>query len=680
MNPSNSPTKSNGAATVDAVTTPCDVNESHSVYINPNPTFSEIARPWVARGFKVIPVARGAKRPVWTGWPQISETNTVDQMQALCDNDRRFARWNCGLMADPSFHCVLDCDSLGLVEQIERETGRKIPETLTVKSAGKGCPHFYFLPTPKSRELNNKSAVSTEGHSFDFWVWHQQTLAPGSIKEPSGSRYQLVRDVPMVPIPDWLVDWIAAQHRAHSDASGDADAGALGQLKAAYQRNLNPEDMYNIDGLAIDSCQHPTIHSLACFIWDGERSEEDMVEILETVWTTYCSRDYERATSDTGLSEIERIVQNVMEKEPCLPNRTSGGPIFGKTVKQDGLPAPQRRRFSHADLLARVSAEPEPQIIDGLLGIRAQAIAVGESTIGKTPLFLQMALCVANGVPFMGMPVKQGRVMILDYENEETPLADMLGALSGFLGTTSPVDAGMLQIVTSPGSQKEAFAEVADFKPALVIVDSLRGFDPLAETKSDAAALMFEKLKRFETAWLIIHHPRKDSTDSNDKKVPLDAAVRVVDWLQAASGTRALINQSSTRIAVDSPGPAIPGELLMRWNLKGLGDKGPLYISREVDGQGDPAGYQKLTGADLMKNEHQALLRTLLGSRKATPPMHFRDVQSALVGTKPKQIARFLDAAIDVGVASVDGKARSKNRVYTFQEGAPVNGSFSVGY
>jgi hypothetical protein len=151
-------------------------------HVNDNPTFKELALPWAARGFKTIPVARGAKRPVWTGWPTIAETETVDQMQARCDRDKRFTRWNAGLMADPNFHCVLDCDSPGLVEQIERETGRKIPETLTVRSAGKGCPHFYFKPTPKSHELKNKSAETKEGHSFDFWVWHQQTLAPGSIK------------------------------------------------------------------------------------------------------------------------------------------------------------------------------------------------------------------------------------------------------------------------------------------------------------------------------------------------------------------------------------------------------------------------------------------------------------------------------------------------------------------
>jgi hypothetical protein len=157
------------------------MNPTSPAQNNPNPRFTELALPWAARGFKVIPVARGAKRPVWLDWPRISETETIDQMQARCDNDRRYSGWNCGLMADPEFHCALDCDDLGLVDEIERETGRKIPDTMTVTSAGKGCSHLYFKPTPRSRALKSRSAPTSEGRSFDFWVWHRQTLAPGSI-------------------------------------------------------------------------------------------------------------------------------------------------------------------------------------------------------------------------------------------------------------------------------------------------------------------------------------------------------------------------------------------------------------------------------------------------------------------------------------------------------------------
>jgi AAA domain-containing protein len=349
-------------------------------------------------------------------------------------------------------------------------------------------------------------------------------------------------------------------------------------------------------------------------------------------------------------------------------NETAANSTLTEVLPRSAILAPvkKRRRFSHAELIARVSAEPEPQIIEGLLGIYAQAIAVGESTIGKTPLFLLMALCVVYGLAFLGMRVKRGRVMILDYENEDTPLADMLEALCNFLCVPNPIDENMLAIVASPASQKEALEEVADFKPDLVIVDSLRGFEPRAEKDSEAAALMFDRLRRFKNAWVIIHHPRKDRDDNFDK-LPLSEAVRVVDWLQEASGHRALLNQSSTRIAVESSGPAGPGELLMRWNLKGYGDKGPLYISRELDEQGDPAGYRRLTGADLMKKEHQDLMRKVLGNREKTEPMHYRDVQAALPGTTAKQVTNFLDAASDVGVCDVNGKPRSKNRTYGFR-------------
>lgn len=498
------------------------MNPTSPVQNNPNPTFKELALPWVARGFKAIPVARGAKRPVWTGWPQISETETVDQMQARCDNDRRFPRWNCGLMADPNFHCVLDCDSPGLVEQIERETGHKIPETLTVKSAGKGCPHFYFLPTPKSHELNNKSAVSTEGHSFDFWVWHQQTLAPGSIKEPTGSRYELIRDVPMVPIPDWLVDWIAAQHRAHSDASGDVDAGALGQLKAAYQRNLNPEDMYNIDGLAIDSCQHPTIHSLACFIWDGKRDEQEMVEILETIWNTYCSRGYEQATSENGLSEIERIVQNVMEKDPCLPSRactiTFGGKASGPTAattKNNGVHRLQLTSF----------AGMQSKVVDwywpGRLARGHITTFNGDPGTMKSFASIDMAARVTTGRAFPDgskNPLPASHVVILTREDglEDTVKPRFLAAGG---------DPKFLHTITLAGSTETAvvkieehLAELDALLPAstrLIIFDPLIDFLKAGQNDEQAVRDTLTELKQFaerrDLAVIGINHLNKKS-------------------------------------------------------------------------------------------------------------------------------------------------------------------------
>ena len=60
-------------------------------------------------------------------------------------------------------------------------------------------------------------------------------------------------------------------------------------------------------------------------------------------------------------------------------------------------------------------------VIDDLIAEGSVNLGLGNSGIGKSPLCYQMALCVASGKPFLGHPVKQGRVLYLDYENDTRP-------------------------------------------------------------------------------------------------------------------------------------------------------------------------------------------------------------------------------------------------------------------
>jgi len=60
---------------------------------------------------------------------------------------------------------------------------------------------------------------------------------------------------------------------------------------------------------------------------------------------------------------------------------------------------------------------------------RSVNILVGDSGIGKSPLAYQLGLCVAAGVPFLGMETQAGLVIMCDYENgmeESLNLSDQL--------------------------------------------------------------------------------------------------------------------------------------------------------------------------------------------------------------------------------------------------------------
>lgn len=290
------------------------------------PTFLDIAAPLATKfGFRMIPIPRGGeKRPVWLNWPE-KASNTPEGLLALqqeADRDTRFSEWDAGCVADPNTHCVLDADKVDLLEQIERETGQKLPVTLKVLSGGRGCPHLYFLPTARSTQISNKSTGD-----FDFWVWGHHSVAPGSVHS-SGRPYVIDTDVPLAPIPDWLCDWIEKQERVFSRATtGSADASGLSRLKAAYLKNLEVEDMFapELSDLSVATGQHPTMLSLAGLLHDGERDADEIADILKRIWDTYFTgRGY--AENPSGRDELERLADHAMKGTPCELTLPEGHP------------------------------------------------------------------------------------------------------------------------------------------------------------------------------------------------------------------------------------------------------------------------------------------------------------------------------------------------------------------
>jgi len=72
-------------------------------------------------------------------------------------------------------------------------------------------------------------------------------------------------------------------------------------------------------------------------------------------------------------------------------------------------------------------------LVEGFLPQQSIAIAAGDSTIGKSALVCQLALCVAAGVPFLGMKTNPGTVLYFDLENSLPDCKAMRDALAGFL-------------------------------------------------------------------------------------------------------------------------------------------------------------------------------------------------------------------------------------------------------
>jgi hypothetical protein len=170
--------------------------------------FKEIAEPLVARGVPVIPLRPKTKIAFLDEWETLAtvDQNKIDQW----DQEFLDANGACVALARPGGVWFLEIDRPGFSEEIEKQTGQKIPVTFMVRSSpGRG--HFYFKQTPASIEMGNKKSKDEQGK--ELWsarAANAYVVAPGSYHPTSGRRYEILRDAAIVEAPDWLVQWCVA--------------------------------------------------------------------------------------------------------------------------------------------------------------------------------------------------------------------------------------------------------------------------------------------------------------------------------------------------------------------------------------------------------------------------------------------------------------------------------------
>ncbi len=280
--------------------------------------------------------------------------------------------------------------------------------------------------------------------------------------------------------------------------------------------------------------------------------------------------------------------------------------------------------LSGSDLAPALRTLPDRSIVQGLIPAASISILVGDSGIGKTPLACQLALSVASGTPFLGLPVRQSKVLLVDYEDALWDCHSILEKQRRLLGLAEypdnflywPAHTGptprlfnLVQVrVNQRGSSPTVQRLIERLAPELVILDPLRAFNPEMETNNTAAVRQIRTLRdisaRLGTAFLLIHHVRKRRMRNLEEGPTLE-------WLLQAAGARALINQTDVRIAVALPdvGPARKSSqdiaLVMRAHARTRGEIGP-YLLRRKFIDGEPAGYDRLTpSAALLANPEQ---------------------------------------------------------------------------
>jgi hypothetical protein len=326
--------------------------------------------------------------------------------------------------------------------------------------------------------------------------------------------------------------------------------------------------------------------------------------------------------------------------------------------------------------LARRCAETSAggDLIEGILPARALGIVVGDSGLGKSPLLYQAAICVATGLKFLGYESRLGTVLYFDFENGLREVSALVSHLARYLGLNEDPKNLYLwnfnDCSLAWGQPGETVMDVIrDVKPALAIIDSLGDFCPGVEDRNSDVIRTYQQLRETirETGTTIVgvHHIRKSSTNPKDPPEPLDGNLR--RWFLQARGPRALINGSDVRLGIDEPSlkrvgrtswvkPRAsveqPGEgesrtqiaLALRGFARLRGEIPLTYLARVSDDEGEPLGYSRMAGPQLLFNDLQE-------EAFASLPNEFRTKQAKQTYDRDDEAtALFLKKCIAIGI------------------------------
>jgi RecA-family ATPase len=156
--------------------------------------------------------------------------------------------------------------------------------------------------------------------------------------------------------------------------------------------------------------------------------------------------------------------------------------------------------------------EPPPRkwIVADIVPQGATTILHGDGGVGKSLVAMQIAICVAAGLPFLGLSVIRGKVLWVDAELEREEFLRRAYALARGMGlSTLPQDLWHLSLdgsLASQDVQEDLEKLVQNVKPLLVVIDSLTigayGVDP--SSARDIIPVM-KAIRRFGTVLVIDH-------------------------------------------------------------------------------------------------------------------------------------------------------------------------------
>jgi hypothetical protein len=478
------------------------------------------------RGFKVFPLAVGAKAPpLIAGWP---EKATTDEQVAI-------NRWTATPNANIGIHCeglcVIDVDPKkggdNALQQLDDVLG--VPATLTTRTPSGGRHLFFRLPEGHRGVPNSVEEI---GPGLDIRSTNGYVVAPGSTV-PAGVYAFDDAGAEVAPAPQWLVDrlGVAAQRPATVD-TGVPDAPEE-IVERARQWLVSAER--SVRGQGGDQAAF----RVAARLRDLGVSYRQACELMRSdAWDSGCGwrehrledkpirSAYRYATGEPGSKAAMPAEFPVVESSTVVPNL---GPIVPKSGRA--------RRLSE---FANSESKGAGYVVKGTLQRASYAAVYGAPGAGKTFVTLDVSYHVAAERPWMDRRVRGGLVLYLAYEGAGglTKRAQALRQKYGAADVPLYVVDAAFNLREQSGRQALG-AVIAELpaKPVLIVIDTfaralMGGDENSAQDVGAFNASVAALIASTGACVLIVHHSGKDKT-------------------KGARGSSALLGALDTEIEVD---------------------------------------------------------------------------------------------------------------------------------
>lgn len=474
----------------------------------------------ISAGFTLFPCALTKKPLTVNGYKGATRDRVI-----IAKWDKNPTKHYWGIPAEPNGFFAVDVDPEGVNTWADWLADYGVPEPTPWQRTPRGGAHYLFK-LPDNIKIPNNAGMLAPGIDL---------RSKGYICTGEGYDWQIPLDNPIAEAPQWLLDKIKAKEPQAKDQTiirpEPIDTRKTGDywLNKALQK-------------AAIGNRNQTGFELAMQLRDSGLSMAQ-AQIYLTIYAngvTVASNPYTQAEAMASLNEVYKSAPREPAKLPKLLTDPENIRITSEPPEPDYDPLEYIPRYKLRGIDYILEDHPEaPKIIEKIIAEASVNLWAGKEGSKKTWSFIDAAVCVVSGKPWLGLKTQQCPVLIVDEESGDHALARRIKqALAGEMITGKPpihyISIAQINLLKNPNDPAILISLIAETGARLVFIDALA--DVMAggdENTVKDTQPVFVALRRIAkvtgAAIVVIHHNNRlgDYRGSSAIAAALDTMIQI---------------------------------------------------------------------------------------------------------------------------------------------------------